>query len=133
MKYLRLLLSAMSVTAAILWSQLILPWRNEPMPFSGWGDGAAGSATTLEGPIFCLWFITMFAFGFISIKPHVRSESGFIRAGRWLTNALLFIIALVLVIYARNGPATRFFALYGLVALASMWVYVDINRSKVQL
>lgn len=130
MKFLRSLLSTMAVAAGVLWSCLLLPLRKEQMPFSGWGDGAGGSAATLEGPVLFFWFATILAFVFICIKPHFRSESGWVRVGRWLTNVALFFVAIALLFYAKNGPAVRFLALYGFVALIGLWIYLDLKGRK---
>ncbi len=125
MKYLRPILSVAVVAFLAVWSWLLLPLRKEQMPFSGWGDGAGGNAATMEGPVVFFWFATMFAFGFIGIKPYVRAESGLIRLGRWLTNAILVPVALALLFYAMHGPPVRFLLLYGFVALAGLWIYID--------
>jgi hypothetical protein len=130
MKYLRPLLSILSVAAAYFWSRLILPLRNEQMPFSGWGDGAGGNAKTLAVPIFLFWLATLFAFLFVAFNPYVCIESNLTRVGRWLANIALCLVALCLLLYATHGPPVRFFALYGFIALLGLWIYVDVKGRK---
>lgn len=120
----------MAIAAAYFWSRLLLPFRKEQVPFSGWGDGAGGSAATFQVPVMLFWLATMFALCFICIKPYVRLESGLTRLGRWFTNLALVPVAPVLVLYAMHGPPVRFFALYGFVALAGLWLYVDLAGAK---
>lgn len=130
MKYLRPLLSVASVGALLFWSRLVLPLRKEPMPFSGWGDGAGGNAATLAVPVMLFWLATIFAFLFICFKPYVRVESGLTRLGRWLTNLILFPVTLALVFYAMHGPPVRFSAVYAFIALVGLWIYVDLSARK---
>jgi hypothetical protein len=123
-----------ALAAACFWSRLLLPFRKEQMPFSGWGDGAGGSAATFQAPVVLFWLATMFSLCFICIKPYVRLENGLTRLGRWLTNAALVPVAPILVLYAMQGPPARFFAVYGFAALVCLWLYVDLsvrrNRDK---
>ena len=116
----------MSIAAAYYWSRLILPFRKEQIPFSGWGDGTAGSAATFQVPVLVFWLVTMSALCFICIKPHLRLGNGLTRLGRWLTNVTLVPAALVLVLYAMHGPPVRFLAVYAFLALTGLWLYVDL-------
>jgi fumarate reductase subunit D len=129
-KYLRLLLSIFSLVTAFCWSRLILPLRKEQMPFSGWGDGAGGNATTLAAPVIICWLATLFAFLFVAVNPYVRTESNLTRAGRWLTNIALCLVTIGLLFYAMHGPPVRFFLLYGFIALFGLWIYVDAKGPK---
>jgi hypothetical protein len=133
MKYLRPILSVASVTFLCVWSWLLLRLRKEQMPFSGWGDGAGGNAATLAAPVVMFWLATAFAFLFVCFNPYVRVESGLTRLGRWLTNAVLFPVALALLFYARHGPFVRFLLLYGFIALVGLWVYVDVKGRSERL
>lgn len=130
MKYLRPILSVASIAFLCIWSRLLLPLRKEPMPFSGWGDGAGGNATTLAVPVMMFWLATIFALLFICFKPYFRVESGLTQLGRCLTNLILFPIALALLIYARHGPPMRFFAVCGFIALVGLWICVDFDARK---
>ena len=127
MKWLRPILSVMAIAAAYFWSRLLLPFRKEQVPFSGWGDGAGGSAATFQVPVMLFWLATMFALCFICINPYVRLESGLTRLGRWFTNLALVPVAPILVLYAMHGPPARFFAVYVFVALVCLWLYVDLS------
>jgi hypothetical protein len=133
MKYLRPILSVASLAFLVFWSRLLLPLRKEQMPFSGWGDGAGGNAATLAVPVGGFWLATVFAFLFISFNPYARVESGLTRLGRWLANAILFPVALALLFYAKPGPPVRFLFLYGFVALAGLWIYVDTKGRSERL
>jgi hypothetical protein len=102
------------------------------MPFSGWGDGAGGSATTLAVPVFLFWLATIFAFLFVAFSPYARVEGNLTRVGRWLTNILLSCVALSLLLYAAHGPPIRFLALYGFITLLGFWIYVDVKGHRVK-
>ena len=133
MKFLRPILSMASVAFLIFWSRLILPLRKEPIPYSGWGDGATGTARTLAVPVVMFWLATVFAFLFICFNPYTRVENGLTRLGRWLTNLVLVPIAPALLFYAMHGPPVRFLLLYGFVALAGLWIYVDAKSRSERL
>lgn len=133
MKYLRPILSVASVAFLVFWSRLILPLRKEQMPFSGWGDGATGNATTLAVPVVMFWLATVFAFLFIGFNPYARVENGLARLGRWFTNLVLVPVTLALLFYAMHGPPARFLLLYGFVALAGLWIYVDAKSRSERL
>jgi hypothetical protein len=133
MKYLRPILSVASIAFLVFWSRLILPLRKEQMPFSGWGDGSTGNATTLAVPVVTFWLATVFAFLFVCFNPYARIESGLTRLGRWLTNAVLLPVALALVFYAMHGPPVRFLFLYGFIALIGLWIYIDVKGRSERL
>jgi len=130
MKYLRPILSVAALAFLVFWSRLLLPLRKEQMPFSGWGDGAGGSAATLAVPVVLFWLVTVFTFLFIAFKPYMRGESGLTRLGRWLANLILVPVTLALLFYAIHGPPVRFFAVYGFIALVGVWIYVDLGARK---